>query len=158
MLIRIKKGKNKKDLLTCHREDGTTSEIELMAGAVFHELCHYAVETTLGYSQGLFGTIASGKDIEEYNLPNEKRSFQISKEGYYAEFLATLVQASVGAGEINEDYAAILRENAEMMNLPFPKIPRRKTVQRILKLAGKLEFEWADLPISNVMELEFPES
>lgn len=156
MEIRLLKGKNKKDTLSCTRADGSHTYTQLSAGTAFHDLCHYAVESTMNWHGGFFGTVASGKDIEDFMM-KENGKFQISEEGYHSEFLASLVQAAVGTGKVDPDYYNLLREGAENQGLPFPDLPPKKVLRKIIKLAAQLEKAWVDLPVGDSLELEFPE-
>ena len=69
-------------MLRCVREDGSTTwqrNDDQHAGFFpLHDLTHYAVESELGFTQGFFGLIAHGWNIEETTgktargaLPNE---------------------------------------------------------------------------------------
>jgi hypothetical protein len=73
LLIRIKKNKDGSASLTCIRRDGSTTwqRQEGKLGAVFppHDLTHYAVESTLGYSQGFYGLIADGWELGDFSAP-----------------------------------------------------------------------------------------
>ena len=68
MLIRFSKAKrpDKRDILTCLRDDGTSTWMHERPGLVRHDLVHYAVETTLGYRVGFFGLVASGWDLQAF--------------------------------------------------------------------------------------------
>ena len=65
MLIRFSKAKraDKRDILTCVRDDGSTTWMHERPGFVNHDLAHYAVETNFGYRYGFFGLVRSGWDL-----------------------------------------------------------------------------------------------
>jgi hypothetical protein len=56
-------------LLRCTRADGSVTwqkQSERHAvHFIHHDLTHFAVETTLGYTQGFFGLVAAGWNIED---------------------------------------------------------------------------------------------
>lgn len=157
MRIQLTKGKDDKDSLSCFRNDGSSTTTELGPGSAYHELSHYVVETIMDYHQGFFGMLASGRDIAEFDMQNEERSFQIPREGYYAEFLASLIQGSVGSGNVDPEYVEMLRKGAENMNLPFPEIPDPKLLDQMRLQAAALIHEWNILLPGESMEVVYPE-
>jgi len=56
-------------VLSCVRGDGSRTwqkqNSKTAAHFAFHDLTHYAVETTLGYRRGFFGLISEGWEIED---------------------------------------------------------------------------------------------
>ena len=73
MLIRFTRGK-KGDVLTCVREDGTTTWMRERPGFVAHDLAHYAVETEFGYDTGFFGLVAHGWELGTADFGRDPRS------------------------------------------------------------------------------------
>jgi hypothetical protein len=68
MRVEIAKRADSAGVLRCTRDDGSIAwQKQPRHGAHFalHDLTHFAVETSLGYSQGFFGLIASGWDFED---------------------------------------------------------------------------------------------
>ena len=69
MIIRLSKGNNKQDTLTCVRTDGSTTWTHLHPNMFQHDLMHYAVESILGLQNSFFGQVANGIDISDFNKP-----------------------------------------------------------------------------------------
>ena len=96
MKIRIKKGKNrykdKPDTLTCIRDDGSVTWTHIYPGFVIHDLTHYVVETSLGYTNAFFGLISKGYNIPEFSLPKSDRTFNIPHEAISVEPIVALLQ------------------------------------------------------------------
>jgi len=68
MRIEIAKRADGSGVLRCTRHDGTIAwQKQPKHGAHFalHDLTHFAVETSLGYSRGFFGLIASGWEFAD---------------------------------------------------------------------------------------------
>ncbi|MDQ6737901.1 MAG: hypothetical protein M3Z30_09405 [Gemmatimonadota bacterium] len=69
MIIRLTKRKDGSAILRCDRDDGTSSwqRQQGSLASVFpsHDITHYVVETELGFTQGFFGLVAAGWDINE---------------------------------------------------------------------------------------------
>lgn len=130
-------------------------EAVLLPHSVYHDLAHYVVETTLGLREGVWGLIASGHTLETYHLPDATRPFQISQEGYQAEFLATLVQSAVPTGEISTAYVDLLRQASAAAGLPFPALPPEDVLRRLIADAQALSQAWEALREGAEMRLAF---
>lgn len=155
MRIVFQKGIDGRDRVTCFRQDGSCCESELSAGCAYHDLAHFVVESELGLSEGIWGKIVEGFTFAEFNLPNETRPFQISPQGYQAEFLATLIQSAVPTGTIAESYVYMLRDASAAQNLPFPELPPESVLQALITKAQMLSRQWEALTAGQNMELTF---
>lgn len=155
MRIVFQKGIDGRDRVTCFRQDGSCCESELSAGCAYHDLAHFVVESELGLSEGIWGKIVEGFTFAEFNLPNETRPFQISPQGYQAEFLATLIQSAVPTGTIAESYVYMLRDASAAQNLPFPELPPESVLQVLIAKAQMLSRQWEALTAGQNMELTF---
>ena len=71
MLIRFTRGK-RNDVLTCRRDDGTTTWMAERPGFVAHDLGHYAVETVFGYRLGFFGLVAQGWELSAADFGRDR--------------------------------------------------------------------------------------
>lgn len=68
MRIEIVKRPDGAGVLRCTREDGSVTwqkQRRHAAHFALHDLTHYAVEKTLGFTQGFFGLVCSGWDMDE---------------------------------------------------------------------------------------------
>ncbi|MBK7404918.1 MAG: hypothetical protein IPJ41_09865 [Phycisphaerales bacterium] len=68
MRIRIIKRTGRPALLSCHRDDGTSTIAEIAPGPS-HDLAHYAVETTLNLRRAFFGLVAGGMNLQDFDVP-----------------------------------------------------------------------------------------
>jgi hypothetical protein len=155
MRIIFQKGIDGSDILTCHRKDGSVCETILSFGSAYHDLAHFAVESKLGLTEGIWGKIAEGFSFEVYSLPNETRPFPISPQGYQAEFLATLVQSAVPSGEISEGYVNMLRDAATTSGIPFPEMPAPSILGALIAHTKVLTQQWEALKPGDSLELKF---
>jgi hypothetical protein len=76
MLVRFTKGPPaaRTDALTCQRPNGSLlNHAMTRQGVLPREAVHFVIETTLGWSDGLFGRVREGATIAEL-LPNPKAS------------------------------------------------------------------------------------
>lgn len=128
---------------------------QVQVGSAYHDLAHLVVERRLGIREGIWGKIADGFSLTEYNRSNEERAFGITSEGYRAEFLATLVQSAVGTGGISPAYIELLRDASLANGIPFPELPEADLLTSMIDEATALTQQWAAVPIGGELELEF---
>lgn len=155
MQIIFQKGFDSPDVLTCRRNDDSICTATLSDGSAYHDLAHFAIESKLGLTEGIWGKISEGYSFEEYNLPNEVRPFPISPQGYQAEFLATLIQSAVPTGEISEFYLQMLRDAASASGIPFPELPEPPILCELIAHAKFLTRQWEALKPGESLELTF---
>lgn len=155
MRIIFQKGVDGPDRLSYLRSDGSRGTEDLKPGSAVHDLAHYVVEFTIKLKEGFWGMIDNGASIAEYNLSNEERAFQISTEGYQAEFLATLIQSAIPSGSIDPNYVEMLRASAHQMGLPFPELPSAARLKELISLAQVLVAQWEQIPPGKEMVLSF---
>jgi hypothetical protein len=156
MLVRFTRGK-RSDVLTCRREDGTTTWMAERPDFVAHDLAHYAVETVFGYRLGFFGLVAHGWELSAADFGRDPRT----KERYPwpggaqepVEYVVSLIQRGPEAGIRTADG---LRE---ALRLYWGCVPDGFTDERIAQARrelARLEGLWAEVPAGGALELEFP--
>ena len=91
MMIRFTKGIGKPDVLTCIRDDGSSTWSPLHNAK--HDFGHYAVESTLGWQEAFFGLLAQGWDIADFGCPDAAtgRKPAVPVQALQAEVLAGLL-------------------------------------------------------------------
>jgi hypothetical protein len=162
VLIRLKKIQDGV-ILACHRKADDAEIQRTGHGGFFgpHDLLHYAVETTLGYTEGFFGLVSSGwsfKNFTRHDDPNYRSppSQAIVAENIVAAFFMHLPDASPGdpevlnilTEEINGDLAACLSAGK-------PPILTADQVAAIYLGFEELRRQWAAVPMDGHLELLF---
>ena len=89
------------DILSCKRKDGTQTWMHVSKFFILHDLCHYAVETTLSLKRAFFGMLANGTDITDFGLPKEQRTIELTSETLFAEHLVNLIVIDNTQGRMN---------------------------------------------------------
>ena len=85
MEILFSKTASEDHIFSCKRKDGSVTWKHVSAFFMLHDLCHYAVETTLPLKNGFFGMVAAGTDISDFDLPKEQWKFQLTDEAIFAD-------------------------------------------------------------------------
>ena len=157
MIIRLSKGNNKQDTLTCVRTDGSTTWTNLHPNMFQHDLMHYAVETTLGLQNSFFGQVASGIDINEFNKPTNQRGFKIPVEAIQTEYIVGLVQVELSDGAVFEDFNDQLQKSLATKNIPIPEQLTNANLDKIRTKFKQLLRQLVGLKPGDYLELAFVE-
>lgn len=109
--------------MTCIREDGTSTYFrDENQGGFFaiHDLTHFAIESTLGFTRAFFGLVAAGRDLDSFNqtgeqfhpeaLQTEKLSGLVLLRDAHGNLLAAEeISEQVGDFEVSEDQLEKIR-------------------------------------------------
>lgn len=132
--------------------------IELAYGDEFmilHDVSHFAVEKTLGYTSAFWGLIKSGIKIKDFEDKAKRDKMNLSNEAWYAEGLANLILIEYTQGKFekfNEVFEVTL--NQTNPTLPFLAISEQN-IEKIRSLYNELVKKWKSLAEKETMELEF---
>jgi hypothetical protein len=161
MLVRFAKGKraDRPDVLTCVREDGSTTWMHERPGFVFHDLAHYAVETSLGYRYGFFGLVRSGWELSSESFgrdPQTKTPLPwpdpTGAPVEPVEYVVSLLQRERGGWGVEQD------EFHDAMKLYVgdarPQIPEDQ-IAAARKALRDLYARWEAVPAGGTLELNF---
>lgn len=167
MLLRFKKTRDG-CVLTCIRNDGSVDIQRSSQGAFFalHDLLHYAVETTLGFRQAFLGLLASGWSFHTFEDHDDPRYQSMPAEALVAEHLVAILSRQFSgsawedpelldlwAEEINAELAIELHKVGAP---PYGATPNQlATICRRYLERGT---QWANTPLGEHLELDFPDS
>ena len=156
MIIRLKKGKGKPDVLTCIRSDGSTTWTRLRIPAQ-HDLVHYAVETTLGLRDSFYSLVARGVDITDFEKPNEQQTIQTPTEAIHTEYIVGLLQMELANSAPYEDFNAQLRSMCQQNDCSIPDKIDATMIDTIRKRTSGLLYQWHTTEPGETLELSFAE-
>ncbi|MBI4474764.1 MAG: hypothetical protein HY646_18980 [Acidobacteria bacterium] len=154
MRVQFMKKSDGSVVLRCHRSDGSTTWQRHEKNGVFfsfHDITHFAVETTLGFRQGFYGLLADGWDIAETDGKGPRG--KLPAEGILVEHIVGLFdreRAPLTAAEFNEQ----LRSMTVDLNTPVPSFTEAQ-LAAARKRIQELHCEWAALAPGSVFELSF---
>lgn len=153
LVIQIKKGKDSRPTLTCIRPDGTRTWRTAHPFFPIHDLTHYAVESTLAYTEAFFGLIASGWNIDTFEAPGKAR--EMPAQALWAERIVGLLDVERGSGVLHgpAEFNAWLAHDHE----GHPPVPPLTGDQlfRIRALRSALTARWQAIAPGDTLELEW---
>lgn len=153
--IRIQKGRDGPDVLTCVRADGFRTWQRLQRGLPVHDLAHYAVGSVLGLHEGFFGLVARGWDVAAFESP-ENRS-RLTPEAIWEEFVVSLFLTELSDGVERE----VSDFNATLDAMIAGKVSisgRVLTATDLAEIRSKLKslaLEWRALAPGQALELNY---
>jgi hypothetical protein len=152
MVLRFKKGADGGGTTTMLRDDGTSTWQPATPYFVFHDLMHYAVESTLGFTHAFLGLIAGGKDIQDFD---KGAKHWLPLEAHWAEIIAGQLQAVTGGSISSNELPASIAAACEGLGVPVPVIPEG-ALTRIAEVHRQLIARWNGLARGQAMELRWP--
>jgi hypothetical protein len=160
VLIEFTKRADGRTVLRCVRDDGSVTwqrnDDQNARFFPLHDLTHYAVETELRFTQGFFGLIAEGWNIDETTgktprgvLPNEALEVEYIVSAFSAERAGGV---SATAQEFNQLAATF----ANAKGMPTPRRLTEQDLARVRARFDDLALKWRALPRGETLELGFP--
>ncbi|MEO5904006.1 MAG: hypothetical protein ABIQ55_08345 [Gemmatimonadaceae bacterium] len=158
--IRLKRRADGSAAITCERADGTITwqRQEGKIGVVFpaHDMTHYAVETTFGYTDGFFGLVADGWDILDFAKPWPRGP--IPDEAREVELLVGLldtqrrIMADWNAEDLLEQARLYVGSNRDKVALP---LLTDEMLERVKSLRSQVFAKWSCIEPGDTLELLF---
>jgi hypothetical protein len=157
MRIRLTKLSDQNHKVEVVRADGSRETVELETReALFHDLLHFAVESSLPTQQGFWGTLASGKTFADLN----DRSGEAVRENAEALYrVEGIVGAMHGVAELPVDEAlARLHWYSESQGQPPADWCTKRFVAAVSELIRRLQGQWKATPFGETMDIEWTEA
>jgi len=125
----------------------------------FHDLTHFAVETTLGFRRAFYGLIADGWDIDDTGGKGKRG--RLPAEAVVVEHVVGLLDrervggaAPLSAAEFNAQLEQLAASGRAEGARPFTDAELTAVRQLVDALHGR----WAALPVGSTLELVFDPS
>ena len=160
MTITLKKSITKPSILNITRDNGTSTWSKLHKGLETHDLAHYAVESTLGFTKAFYGIINSGYNINDFALPREQRPNAVRPENLHNEAIITehivnLLEIELLNSGLNENFIENLQDILKAHNLPFPSGLNHESLDSIRNIYHKLYNQWLILDDTQEICIDF---
>ncbi len=156
MKIRITKGRNGPNTLTCIRDDGSSTWAKVQDYFPVHDMTHYVVETTLGITNAFYSLVADGWDISDFAVKGNAR--KIPPEGNLVEALVVRLQRELMPGtefsaeSYNEEVVAVLEGIGNPSRRPVTDAELTEMRVQLRELLSR----WRGLAPGESLELSFP--
>jgi hypothetical protein len=159
MQVRLKKTKDGRPSVTFVRPDGSSTTGRLGAGdfGPVHDLTHYAVETTLGLTQGFYGLLAAGWDIPDFEVKSTGQ--HLPDDALVAECLVGQLSNTVfQPQDISVTDFNWLVHQAVTALRPQAQVPALTdtTLHRLRENLATLLAHWRALPPGETLALAWP--
>ena len=151
MKITITK-EERRNQLTCWRQDGTCETADLGPSLPHHDLAHFVVESRLNLQDGFFGRIARGYSVARLS---EKETIQNSPpESLVAEVAARALQSLSSGACRTDQLAELVNSELSRWRVPTIAISPEETGQMLAEFQGLID-RYAALQPGEMMHLEF---
>lgn len=152
LTIRLKRGRDARDVLECIRADGTRTWTRVQPFFPTHDLTHYAVESVLGIGDAFFGLVAAGWDIDDFAAPGA--ASRIPPVAVWVEIAVGTLQPS--RDEPAEEINARIDAAARGIGVAFARTLSQAEVDAVRRLRDDACARWAAVPPGGDMTLPFP--
>ena len=155
MLLQLTKNSDKAHVIKYIRDNGTETWMYSNDFFVIHDLSHYAIEKTLGYTTAFYGMLNNGMAIQDFEDREKRNALLITDEACYAENMANLFLMEIAQGDF-EDFNTVSREAFITINQKYPPpVLKDAEIKNIRNYLKQLILQWKDLPIGNSLQLTF---
>ena len=146
LTVQFHKEEGKPVILKCIRKDGSATWSKIHPNTEYHDLAHIAIEEVLGFRNAFYGLIASGFNIQDFELPEAQKpsalkGINLPEESIITEHLVNLLTIEKFNGPLSNFIAQasqILREH----DLTFPQNLNEDTLDRIRSHFNNLIVQW----------------
>ena len=119
--------------------------------ALFHDLLHFAVESCLPTQQGFWGTLASGKSMEDLN---DRSGAAVRDNADTLYRVEGIVGVMTNVIQLPPDQACEkLRWLSESQNQPPPDWCSMRFVGEVIELMRQLQGRWKATPFGEAMDI-----
>jgi hypothetical protein len=140
-------------VLTCKRNDGSVTWKRTDPFFIYHDLCHYAVETVLPLKNAFYGMVGSGTDISEFDLPKEQRAVIITDEAVFAEHLVNLFVTDHVQGRIEDMQKMIISICGKNGGAVFLPLLTTEKTEEVRNKYNELVRQWKSVPEKKSLQL-----
>ncbi|MCX6382617.1 MAG: hypothetical protein NT023_24585 [Armatimonadetes bacterium] len=152
MQVRFHKGNDGKYTITWVRGNQASEFFRASEFFVFHDLTHYAVETTFGMKNAFYGLMARGWEIDDFGRkdPETGKTRPLPLEAGQAEMIVSLIQLERSGSLSPEDTLVLVREQ-----LAGSMVITEDHLATIRAAYESLAAQWSAVPLDGSLELTF---
>jgi hypothetical protein len=158
MRILLTKLTNTHHALEIVRTDGSRERAELVTREfLFHDLLHYAVESSMGTQGGVWGALASGKTFADLNDRTGAAMRDSSAGLAGVEVVVGMMTGAVKRMETPGGEMAALREYHAALGKELPPWCTEDLVAAVRERMRRLQGHWKATPYGKTMEIAWAE-
>ncbi|MBS1666556.1 MAG: hypothetical protein JST58_04190 [Bacteroidetes bacterium] len=155
MELQVTKNQGKPHVILYRRDDSTTTWMHADDFFVMHDLSHFAIEKTLGYTEAFMGMLNRGMDIKEFESREKRLQLTIAPEAVFAENMANLFLMEIVQGNL-EDFNQTLGQSFKSMGKELnPPVLLDHEIHSIRDYLRKLIDDWKNLEMGKTLILSF---
>lgn len=151
------KESEQKYVLTCVRDDGTTTSADLEMRSYFkHDLMHFVVERVAHVDYGFYGKIIGGMQLEELTPKAIKaRGEEMDPKEHALEMIVASLQKTHPTDTDVDEFVTRLNEYLTQLSVPRPHYFTVGFVRSVLKEFNDLLNKWHSLRHGGVLTITF---
>ena len=155
MQIRFTKNTGRPHIIRYIRDNGTETWMAADDFFIRHDLSHYALEKTLGYTTAFNGMINAGMDIRDFEDREKRAKLSVTGEAWYAENMANLFLMEMAQGRF-ADFNEVQQQSFVSFNREYaPVILPEDKIEAVRTFLAELLGQWRSLPAGETLELSF---
>lgn len=155
MELHITKNIDKPHTLLYRRDNGTETWMAANEYFVRHDLGHYALENSLGYTRAFMGMLNGGMELNDFTDSAKRKATPLSDEAVYAENMTNLFLMELMQGRLDDFNAELSSAFNPMGTDARPIELSAGQLTAVLSLFGQLLDKWLNLQPGQTMTLEF---
>lgn len=155
MQLLLSKYQDKPHTLLYRRDDGTETRMAADEFFVRHDLSHYALEKTLGYTGAFLGMLNRGMDVKDFEDRAKRKSIPLTDQAVQAENMANLFLMEHTQGRLDDFNGVLVSAFNPMGTDSRPVRLSPEQLDAIRSLLGRLLDTWKTLPAGATMVLDF---
>lgn len=155
MQLLITKYHDKKNVIKYIRNNGTETWMYSDDFFVLHDLSHFALEKTLGYTTAFMGMLNDGTSIQDFEDRDTRNELTITKEALYAENMANLFLMETMQGNFT-NLNEVIKQAHEGVSTNYPApVLTEDNITNIRTALHDLISSWRSLPAGKTLQLEY---
>jgi hypothetical protein len=154
MHILLTKISDERHALEIVRGDGARERVELVTREfLFHDLLHYAIESSRGTQEGFWGALASGKTMADINDRSGASMREYSGTMAVIEQTVGMMTGAIKSGAPAEEVVATLRQFHEALGQAMPEWCTEEFVDDVRERMRRIQGRWQATARGKTMEI-----
>jgi hypothetical protein len=154
MRLEFVKNEGKPHVIRYYRDNGTQTWMQADDFFIRHDLSHFAIESTLGYTTAFYGMINAGTELSDFTNKQKRDALSFTREAMLAETTANLFLMDLMQGRVNN----FNKVQQEAMKTSVPSISpvsmNEEQINAVRNALRQLISQWENLPAGQMLLLD----